>query len=371
MPGRVLAPQADLEEAQETTPVVTSSKTANMWRVVLFGTLMISFSVCLINFNKFLMTGSFPFPVHLVLIHTISGTVFASVLYRCVPSLFPSLSDPLTGVRVNRELIMGKALPIAIAFAGTLVLSNMAYKHASVAFLQFMKEGNVILVYCLSLLVGLECFKCQALSILSFIMIATTLCIHGELHFSLVAFVIQGSSQLFEVTRIVLQTMLLAASGTKLDAMTYVLIVMPLCFMVLLISLFFIFGLQAAGVSIPMEIQSPQWQDYVAAAPLLCCNATVAFALNVTIALFIKNTSAVAMVLAGIVKDCCVVLISLVLFHESISNAQAMGFCLQLLGVLAWSLMTRFPVVFETHGVLGGLLTVLLGKESKVEKCEK
>jgi len=355
---------AGSEESRETVPLRPSPEPESLkvLRVLGFGMLMIACSVSLINFNKYLIgSETFPFPMHLVLMHTLTGSIFATTLYQFVPSLFPSLSDPLTGMCVNRELIMGKALPIAVVFAGNLVLSNMAYEYATVAFLQFMKEGNVILVYGLSLIVGLEFFKWRAFAVLTFLMLATMVCIHGEMHFSMAGFVIQGTSQIFEVIRIVLQTMLLSAAGLKLDALTYVLVVLPLCFGVLVISLLLISGLEMAGVQHIGVIRSPQWADIVAAAPLLFLNALAAFSLNVSIALFIKRTSAVAMVLAGIVKDCTVVLISLVLFSESISRNQALGFSMQLVGVFMWSLMKQFPDQFEQHGLLGGLVAVFSG----------
>merc|ERR1719246_409186 len=171
-------------------------------KVIGLGSLMIMCSVGLINFNKYLISSkTFPFPMYLVLMDTITGTVFASILYRVQPSLFPSLSDPMSSIRLNPEVVARKALPVAIAFAGNLVLSNMAYMYATVAFLQFMKEGNVVLVYIASLIAGLEFFKCRALGVLLFIMAATTACIEGELHFSTMGFLIQGSSQIFEVIR--------------------------------------------------------------------------------------------------------------------------------------------------------------------------
>jgi len=319
-------------------------------------------SVVLINFNKYLISSkTFPFPMYLVLMHTITGTTFASILFRVQPSLFPSLSDPIGSMQFNTEVVFRKAFLVAIASAGNLVLSNMAYMYATVAFLQFMKEGNVVLVYVASLITGLEFFKMRSLGALLFIMAATSVCIAGELHFSALGFLIQGMSQVFEVIRIVLQTMLLSASGMKLDALTYVLVVMPMCFAVLLGTMLMLHGLEFAGVPGVVAVPAPSWTELRLALPLLAANAVVAFSLNVTIALFIKNTSAVSMVLAGIVKDCAVVLLSLVIFQETITRNQAIGFAMQLVGVFLWSIMKQFPDVFEEHGVLGALRLVLTG----------
>jgi hypothetical protein len=338
-------------------------------RVVGFGGLMICLSVTLINFNKYLMGSEvFPFPLHLVLFQTMSGSLFAGLLYQAAPSLFPTLAGAQSTLRPSFATIMGKAVPVAVCFAGNLIFSNMAYFHCSVAFLQFMKEGNVMLVYAMSLAVGLEVYRSQGLLVLIFIMLATACCVHGEVNFSPVGFLIQLTSQMFEVCRIILQSILLSSAGLKLDALTYVLTVMPACFVTLLMVLGVISALDAFGIPIGSDFSSPNQADLMRAWPLLLANAALAFALNVSVALFIKVSSAVALVLAGLLKDCCAVVLSLIAFQESISKMQTIGFSCQILGVCVWSLMQQFPAHFEAHGILGGTWAALNASNAKPTK---
>jgi len=313
-----------------------------MMLVTLFAGLYVAFSTALIAYNKFLMHADrFPYAIALVLLHSIFCSLCTGLLFLCKPSMFPSLTDPARKVNVDRSLIAKGALPIAVLFSAQLVLSNTAYLHSSVAFLQMMKECNIVLVYVFSLVAVLEKFSWRSVGILLFIVIATTMTIHGEVHFSLTGFVIQGTGQLFECCKIVLQAMLLTSAGRKLDALTYVMLVMPLCAILL-------GGGYCAFTVFPHEhFMTPQWHHLVQWWPHLLANACIAFALNVVIALFVKHSSAVAFILVGILKDAMIVAAGGLIFKEVITLVQGIGFFLQLCGIVTWSMMKQFPEMFE------------------------
>merc|ERR1719327_2129212 len=116
------------------------------------------------------------------------AAILSLILLLIRPSLFPSLTDPINKVPVDRYLMLKTILPIAVLFSVQLVLSNTAYLHSSVAFLQMMKEANLVLVYVLSLMVALEHFKWRSVIILLFIIAATTMTIVGEVKFSYTGF---------------------------------------------------------------------------------------------------------------------------------------------------------------------------------------
>jgi len=323
------------------------------------GLVYCSISAGLIAYNKYLIhEDRFPFAVPLVLFHMLFCSGFTGMLYLLQPSLFPSLTDPACKVVVDRKLVLGGALPIAVLFAVQLALSNTAYLHSSVAFLQMMKEANLVLVYALSLLFSLERFSWRSIRILTGILLATAMTIRGEAHFSAVGFTIQGVSQIFESMKIVLQAMLLSNAGKKLDALTYILLVMPLCFLVLgslLCVLLFVWPSRT--------LATPHISDMSAWWPHLLANACVAFLLNVTIALVVKKSSAVAFILCGIVKDASILLAGGVLLRELITLQQGVGFGLQLSLITVYSLAKTFPEKFEC-GLFGGLAAVLGGNSS-------
>merc|ERR1719420_2204711 len=98
---------------------------------------------------------------------------------------------------------------------------------------------------------------------------------------------------------------------------------------------------------------------------MLAANATLAFGLNVAIALFMKQSSAVGFILAGIVKDAVIVLAGVMILHEPISPLQMVGFVFQLILIWIWSMMKIFPDRFE-KGVMSGMLSyVVPGAEDK------
>jgi hypothetical protein len=250
-------------------------------------------------------------------------------------------------------------MPIAFVFSVQLVLSNTAYLNSSMAFLQMMKESNLVLVYAFSLVGALETFGWTKVKIIVMMLCATGLTIHGEVNFSMKGFVIQATGQLFESSKIVLQVLLLSSAGRKLDVLTYVLLVMPACFLVLGCMLFFLTYVH------PMELfATPLWSDVVAWWPILFANANLAFALNVAIALLMKEVSAVGYILAGVVKDTFIVVVGAAALHEPIALLQCVGFSMQLFFVCTWSLMKTFPDKFE-NGLVQAWRSMLLPADDK------
>lgn len=360
MPGAL---QASPQGSSEPEIVDRSSFIAKWFLVIALGGGYICASAGLIAFNKFLMhEDRFPFAVTLVVLHMGFASVLALLLLVVRPSLFPSLTDPINKVGVDKQLMFTTILPIAVLFSVQLVLSNTAYLHSSVAFLQMMKESNLVMVYLLSLLFALEQYRFRSIMILLFICGATSMTIVGELHFSWTGFAVQGISQVFECGKIVLQSVLLSEAGKKLDVMSYLVLVAPACFGVLCVSgcgLYFI---------LPDHSFAAAWPHFHAWWPYLLMNSLVAFALNVVIALFIKHTSAVPFILAGMVKDICIVSAGATLFHEHITILQVLGFSLQMSGILLWSIVKTFPQNFE-DGMLTGIVRTVFGyTPDKVEK---
>lgn len=323
--------------------------------VSLLGLLYMVVSAGLISFNKFLLA-RFPFSVFLVLLHMACSSVLTSVLYFLRPSLFPALACA-KGTNGRAQLSSGalinSAMPIALFFALSLVLSNTAYLYSSVAFLQMMKEGNIVVVYLFSLLAAMEYWNLRNAAVLLLIFGSTALTVQGEANFSMAGFLIQCASQLFECMRIVLQTLLLAPGGKKMDPLSYVFLVSPLSFVALTV---FWGALHSASHfwTTPVAFGVPHMADVAAVWPLLAANCLVACSLNIIIAAFMARVSAVSLILTGIVKDAIIVLVGWVVFHESVTGVQIVGFVMQLLLILLWSLMKTFRDEFE-DGILTGL----------------
>lgn len=326
----------------------------------MLGCLVVGCSAGLINFNKYLLQpGRFPFPIALVILHTFFASICCCFLLPLKPAWFPSLTDSAKKVSIDKSFLATRVVPVAAFFTGQLVLSNMAFKYASVPFLQMMKEGNVIIVYLLSLVVALEVWNVRQATLLLFIFGATLISLRGEVHLSVAGVAIQGASCLCESGKIIMQGVLLTGAGRKLDALSYVLVVSPVCFALLSALAITILSFPSATLALP-EIQFPRWSDIEACRSLLAINVIIAVTLNVGIAAFIKLSSPLAFVIVGLAKDAMIVLASAVVLREPVSSMQAFGFTLQLLLISLWSVMKCLPEHFE-DGIIIGLQRVVAG----------
>jgi len=283
-------------------------------------------SAVLINFNKFIMRpDKFPFAVPLTTFHAIATFTTCSSLYLVAPSYFPSASEP------GAKKMSVYFLPVALLFIIGVVCSNQAYFYCSVAFLQFMKEGNVALVFMFSCIAGTQICDRMKSFILLWIVVAACVAVTGKMDFSYFGFFIQTTSQLGETTRIVVQEWLLSGQGSfKFDPLTYQLYLGPPTILVLLVLNYF------------------HWDPAIVAAlkvswPYLMGNASVAVILNITISILIKHAGGLAFVLSGIVKDVMIVSTSTYIAGEMLNRQQLFGFILALSGIGMWGLLKTDP----------------------------
>jgi len=276
--------------------------------------------------------------------------------------LKPSMCPYLLEARLDSGIICKAVLPIAVCFTIQIILSNQAYLFADVAFLQMLKESNVVAVYIFSVLFAVEQLKWQYVNVLLLIVCATWMTVKGELNFTMAALLLQGTSFFAESLKITLQGLLLsnAGSGKKMDSFSYLLIIMPWCFCMFAIFLFICtFALPADQTIMPV----PTLQQTRRMWPLLLANAALAVLLNVVGTFFVKATSAVSYVLTGILKDVMIVVTGILYLGHQCSKLQAVGFTLQVTLVFVWSMMKTFPDEFQ-QGFVAGLQFVLFGKSS-------
>ena len=111
-------------------------------------------------------------------------------------------------------------VPIGVLFAVMLYGSNKAYLYCSVAFLQFMKETNVVLAFLFSALAGLQTINRQRLFVILWVISGSSLCVSGELHFVLTGFLLQLVSQFAEGIRAVIAELVLSGNDYKLDSLS-------------------------------------------------------------------------------------------------------------------------------------------------------
>mmetsp|Transcript_47632 Transcript_47632/g.101974 ORF Transcript_47632/g.101974 Transcript_47632/m.101974 type:complete len:349 (-) Transcript_47632:341-1387(-) len=297
-------------------------------------------SACLIRFNKYMMQKDmFPYSMALTLIHMIVSSLLCLLLYWIKPSLFPGME----ATEGKRMALLPWFVPIGLCFAVSLFTSNQAYMYCDVAFLQFMKENNVMITFLLSCAVGVQLMDRLKFLIVAWVVGTSAFAVGEELHFIWVGFLLQATSQIAECTRAVLGECVLNGRNLKLDPLTYTLFASPTCLVVLLV-----------GV-----IASWDYAIYTAAMKywyLIVPNALLAFSLNLMVATIIKEASAVGFTMAGVVKDIFIVVISAIAFHEVVTARQTLGFAGSILGICAWSVVKMHPdsdVVQKAYSLVG------------------
>jgi len=337
-----------------------NSKAGSVALILLTGALYISISSGLITFNKYLMApGRFPFPAALGLLHSVFCSLMAAFLYMFKPGLFTSITGPEKRVSMYDSSLWKAILPIATFFSLQIVLSNQAYLFADIAFLQMLKEANVVFVYLTAIAFGLAAFKWVQMRLICFIALATWMSVKGDLTFAWAGFYIQCACCVAETSKITLQSLLLSSAGKGLDALSYMLLVMPLCaviFGTLLLALSF------AGPS-QMVLPMPATSDWMNMKWVLLLNACGALALNLSTLAFIKYSSGVTFVLASILKDIMIVLAGIMFMGHKTTVFQMLGFTLQVVLILLYSLTKIYPDEFE-HGINCGLRVLLLRKKT-------
>jgi len=303
-------------------------------------------SACLINFNKFLLQ-KFPFPWELTALHMSFCSLMSLLLYGVAPGLFPAMER----VQGRKMQLLKFFLPLGAFFATALYASNKAYLYCTVAFLQFMKESNVVLVFLLCCAVGLQRMDRVKAVVVVWILAGSWMCIHGEINFTMIGFTIQAISQFAECSKNVMGEFLMSSTDFKLDPLTYTMFMAP-------VSLLFL-SMGVAWTWDPAVVAAAQANWHY-----LLPNACLAYGLNLIIAMVLKNCSAMGFILAGMVKDIVIVVVSSHLFGDYIAGMQYFGFAVTLAGCGCWSLLKLMP----NGGVASALKFITGAPEDKGEE---
>ena len=272
--------------------------------------LWIALSAGVILYNKYVLTSfGFPFPVTLTMIHMAFCSVMAFVIVRVLKMV--------KGVSMTREAYVQKIVPVGFLFAIVLWLGNSAYVYLSVAFIQMVKALMPCVVYLVGVGFKVESFKMRVMANMVAIAVGIAIASYGELNFHAFGFALLIASIMCEAVRVVSIQLLLTAADIKLNSVTTLYYVSPACFAFLTVPFVF------------LELPALLSADDINVNPaVLLSNATLAFALNVSVYLLIGRTSALTMNVAGVIKDWILIFISSMLFDAPISALQLWGYLL-------------------------------------------
>ncbi|CAD7702977.1 unnamed protein product [Ostreobium quekettii] len=280
--------------------------------------LWMTVSATVILFNKWLLAFSgFPFPISLTLWHM---TFCSAVGFAFVRVLGVVPSHGLSAVEYCRRV-----MPIGALYAGSLWLSNTAYLHLSVSFVQMTKSLMPALVFAAGTVLGTERFSWPVAGNMALIAGGVVVCGLGEVDLVATGLLQQLAALLLEAMRLTLVQVLMTSSGYAMNPLQSLYYVSPACLACLLLPF-----LRLELPELLLRLADPELRI---SAPVLVANAAAALALNLAVFLLIGKTSALTMNIAGLVKDWALVFLSNTLFGAPLTATNMAGYVFCCAGV--------------------------------------
>ncbi|KAL2141075.1 hypothetical protein VTI28DRAFT_2873 [Corynascus sepedonium] len=308
----------DVERQLEKPPPVERSIHA-----VFYIASWIFFSNLTILFNKWIIDSrGFKYPVILTCWHLIFATIATQVLARTT-----TLLDGRKKVKMNGRTYLRAIVPIGLLYSASLVCSNMVYLYLSVAFIQMLKAAAPVAVLLTSWAWGVEEPSLKRFLNVLLIVAGVALASFGEIDFSLAGFLFQLGGIVFEAMRLVMIQVLLSGDTQKMDPLVSLYYYAPVC---AVMNIIIAIGSEANNFN-PADLATAGYG-------LLLLNAIVAFMLNVSSVFLIGKTSGLVMTLTGILKNILLVIISVMIWHTTISWMQFLGYAIALAGLVYYSL---------------------------------
>lgn len=288
------------------------------------------FSCAIILFNREVISADgfdFGYPVTLVLCHMI---VSFGLMHVLKVAKFVEITP------IDRRLWVRKFLPVGLAFAISLWLSNAAYLFISVAFIQMIKASTPVAVLLGSFALGLEAPTYRLFAYILTISIGIGTACFGQSEPNFVGALIQFSAIFAEALRLCLINKLLVAEGLKFNAVSTLYYMAPACAVCLLPAWLIFSGEFGKLVAVSF---APVFENI--GIPLLLLNSSVAVALTLSSIALISYTSALTMNIAGVFKDLLLILWSVAMSGAVVTSTQYMGYTIAVIGVWCYSSYKR------------------------------
>ncbi|KAK1717462.1 hypothetical protein CaCOL14_004310 [Colletotrichum acutatum] len=284
----------------------------------------IFFSNLTILFNKWLLdTAGFKYPVILTFWHLVFSTLATQVLAR-----FTSLLDGRHKVKMTGRVYLRAIMPIGVLYSGSLVCSNLVYLYLSVSFIQMLKAAAPVAVLFTSWIWGVADPSMKTFYNILLIVGGVGLASFGEIEFSWIGFIFQMGGIIFEAIRLVMIQVLLKGdeNAQKMDPLVSLYYYAPVC----AVMNFFVAWFSEFG---KFNVEDFNKVGFT----MLLLNASVAFALNISSVFLIGKTSGLVMTLTGILKNILLIVVSVLIWHTSITALQFIGYAIALFGLVIYS----------------------------------
>lgn len=223
-----------------------------------------------------------------------------------------------------------RILPLGLLSAATIATGNSVYLYLSVSFTQMLKALTPVYI-----LICLAAFKVefptrQAVFAVCLISLGTIVSSLGELRFSLTGFLLQTAADLFEGSRLVLIQMLLSDNGlSPVESLYY--IYPATGFSQFLMVLLY----ERSAVTDPKN-----WKLVADNWPLFLFATLLGIGVNFVGANVIKHTSSLMLKLVGVVRNNCLVLLSILFLGDTTTAVQIIGYVVSVGGFIWYANLT-------------------------------
>ncbi|OSX72298.1 hypothetical protein BU14_0450s0013 [Porphyra umbilicalis] len=293
-----------------------------LWRTILVLGLYYSLSASVILILKWALSGSgsFPFPLTILLVSNSITSVWAVVVTR-LPRFRPA---PLTAAQLK-----GYVVPIGLCTAMEIGFSNMALKILTVSFGTILKGASPVFVMLWGLAFGVEVFTCPLFVALLIISGGVGLAAFGEVDFVLSGFLLQLSATALGGFRLALTHVLLHGMGEEpMPPLTATLYTAPAT---ALFVLPFAAGLE--GRHVAAYVADTEVVQVLRIAGVLSVVATFVFLLLISEYSLVRDTSSLALSVAAVFKELLTIGGAVVFFHDHLSLLNSVGFLLCHVGI--------------------------------------
>ena len=247
---------------------------------------------------------------------------------------------------LDARTYLRRIAPVGALFAGTLWLGNAAYLHLSVSFIQMLKALMPAAVYGVGCALGTEAFSRGRAANMAVVTAGVAAASAGEVSLSLLGVALQLGSVATESTRLALVQILLqhkpsallrsrASSPSPSSPEPPKIALNPVT------TMYYLAPVSLLCLSLP-------WLAFERSALVAAWGAGLGgdpspspFALNLSVFLLIGRTSALAMNVAGVVKDWMLIGLSALLFHAPVTPLNLAGYSVAFAGV-CWYNKAKF-----------------------------
>ncbi|PLW21554.1 hypothetical protein PCANC_00941 [Puccinia coronata f. sp. avenae] len=284
--------------------------------LTLLVTITLSASLTLLN-KSIYTTFQFPYPFYLLALHFASISLTSRVVAKTFrPAELDSYHDRVTWRFWSRNV-----LTVGLAYGSAILCSNLAYLSLSVSFVQMLKAFTPVILVIATAFLDHRLPPMRTALVVLTISSGVAIAAYGEIQFVLIGVLFQLAGSLAEVARLIATQRLL--QDLNVDPLVALSVLSPICFGMALVLAPIFEG------SEPILLMVPRM-----GIPLIIASILLALALNIVVLFLVSSTNALVLTLAGIVKDICLIVGSVIFLGSHVTTTQVLGYALAALGLV-------------------------------------